>query len=96
MFIVAVVILGLLLVPPLVFVAVYREHLYEGHPPGIVIPYLYLVVGFRFLAPAGAALALGAGWQAGTRHRRGLRYWALALAGLLAIGSVIAWLHDFR
>ena len=96
MFIAAVVVVGLLLVPPLVFVVVYREHLYEGHPPGIVIPYLYLVLGLRFLGPAGAALALGAGWLAGSRNRRGLRYWALALAGLLAAASVIAWLHDFR
>jgi len=97
MFITAVVILGLLLVPPVVFVAIFREDLYDGHPPAIVIPYLYLILGFRFLAPLAAALAMGSGWLAISRHRPGrLRYWAWALGIALGLASGAAWLHDFR
>jgi hypothetical protein len=97
MCIIAVAILGVLLVPPLLFLAVFGTHLRGGHPPAIVIAYLYLLFGFRFVAPLGAALALRAGWLAWSRrttHR--WRYGALALGLALGIASAYAWVHEFK
>jgi len=97
MFIIVAVILGLLLVPPLLFVAVFGANLKGGHPPAIIIPYLYLLFGFRFVAPLGAVLALGVGWLASSHSAAGrLRYGVLAVGLMLCAGSVYAWLHELR
>lgn len=97
MFIIAAVILGLLVVPPLLFFAVFGTNLRGGHPPAILIPYLYLLLGFRFVAPLGAALALGAGWLAFSRSSTApFRYGAMALGISLSVASVFAWLHEFK
>jgi hypothetical protein len=102
--IVAYTVLGLLLVPVALFFAFYfamggpaADH---GHPPAIILPYLYTIFGFRFLAPLGAVaglLSLGTGRADRTadaliaRRRR-----VLVVSIALAAGSVAAWLHGFR
>ena len=97
MFIIAVVIIGLLLLLPLLFFAVFVSNLRGGHPPVIIIPYLYLLFGFRFVAPLGATLALGSRWLAFSRSTTPrFRYGALALGISLCVVGVYAWLHKFR
>jgi hypothetical protein len=102
--IVAYSVLGLLLVPVALFFAFYfavggpaADH---GHPPAIILPYLYAIFGFRFLAPLGALaglLSLRAGrldepadGLIAQRRRVGV----VSIA--LAVGCVAAWLHSFR
>ena len=97
MLIIAVAIIGLLLVPPLLFLAVFGSNLRGGHPPAIIIPYLNLLFGFRFVAPLGATLALGSRWLAFSRSTTPrFRYGALALGISLCVVGVYAWLHKFR
>jgi hypothetical protein len=76
------VILGLLLVPPLLFLAFYfaagGPKADTSHPPAILIPYLYLYFGLRFAAPAAAAALL------------------VAAGFAFSLASVAAWLHQFR
>jgi hypothetical protein len=97
MFLIAVAILGVLLVPPLLFLAVFGAHLGSGHPPAIIIPYVYLLFGVRFVAPVGATLAFGATWLAFSRRTSPRwRYGALALGISLGVASVCAWRYDFK
>ncbi len=97
----AYVILGVLLVPPVLFFVFYYAAggaaSDTGHPPAIILPYLYVVLGFRFLAPVGAAMSLIAAALAFSRAMpaRG-RYLPLASGVLLLCGSAAAWLHQFR
>jgi hypothetical protein len=102
--IVACSVLGLLLVPVALFFAFYfamggpaADH---GHPPAIILPYLYAIFGFRFLAPLGAVaglLSLRVGRMDEpadgliARRRR-----VLVVSIALAVGSAAAWLHGFR
>jgi len=97
MFVIAAVAFGLLTVPPLLLLALVINNPGGGHPPAIVIPYLYLILGFRFVAPVGAALAFCAGWLAYSRNSAfRFRKWSVALGILLTAGSVYAWLHGFK
>jgi hypothetical protein len=96
----AYTILGLLLVPPALFLAFYfamgGTQADSGHPPAIVLPYLYLILGFRFLGPVGAAVSF---WAASLAFSRALPAWTgyrlLALGTVFAIGCAAAWLHQF-
>jgi hypothetical protein len=95
------VILGLLLVPPILFFAFYfaagGPKSDTGHPPAILIPYLYVFLGFRFLAPIGAAAFLAAAWLAIMRAMPAwTRFRALALGLFFCCSSAVAWLHQFR
>jgi hypothetical protein len=97
--IVAYTVTGLLLVPTAIFFVVYfalggpaQDH---GHPPAIIIPYLYLLFGFRFVAPAGAAAGLAAALLPSREHTKA-RYVVLAVGAFLVLGCVVAWLHEFR
>jgi hypothetical protein len=99
-FIVASVLLGLLVVPPLLF-AVFlalSPGRSGGHPPPIIIPYLYLLYGLRFVAPAAGLLFLLGALLPGARaaaspRRRGI---AIVLGALLLLGCAAAWLHSLR
>lgn len=94
------VILGFLLVPPILFFAYFAvggPKSDTGHPPAILIPYLYVLYGFRFLAPIGAVASLTAAWLAFSRAMPiGIRYRPLALGIFFCCGSALAWLHQFR
>lgn len=95
------VILGLLLVPPILFFALYfaagGAKLDTGHPPAIIIPYLYVLLGFRFVAPLGAAVSLTAAGLAFSRAMpAATRYVPLAVGAFFSGGSALAWLHQFR
>ena len=93
----ALVILGLLIVPPLLLLPFVISNPGHGHPPAIIIPYLYVLFGFRYAAPVGAVLALGAGWLAFSRDATPrFPYGSFALAILFGVGSALAWLHGFR
>lgn len=95
------VILALLLVPPLLFFALYfaagGPKLDTGHPPAIVIPYLYVLLGFRFVAPLGAAVSLTAAGLAISRAMpAAAKYLPLAVGAFFCGGSALAWLHQFQ
>ena len=99
LFIVATVLLGLLVVPPLLFVVflALTPGRSGGHPPPIVIAYLYVLYGLRFVAPAaGLLFLLGAllpGARAASPRRQGI---AIVLGTLLLLSCAVAWLHSFR
>lgn len=96
LFVAATVLFALLIVPPLLLLPLVISNPGSGHPPAIIIPYLYLIFGFRFVAPVGAILALSAGWLAFSRDTTPrFRYSAVALGILFAAGSAYAWLHRF-
>lgn len=95
------VILGLLLVPPILFFAFYfaagGTKADTGHPPAILIPYLYVLLGFRFVAPLGAAVSLVAGALAFSRAMpAAARYAPLVLGTFFCASSAFAWLHKFQ
>lgn len=97
LFILSVVIFALLVVPPLLFLAVLGFNPGGGHPSPIIIPYLWVLFGFRFAAPVGAVLALASAWIAFSRGATpGFRYGALALGIIFCVTSVYAWIHQFR
>lgn len=94
------VILGVLLVPPMLFLAIYfaagGTGADTGHPPAIILPYLYVILGFRFLAPVGAVLSVTAARLAYSRSLPArTRYRLLALGIFFTLGCVAAWLHQF-
>ena len=96
MLVISLVILGLLVVPPLLFVAIFGME-GGGHPPPIIIPYLYVLFGFRFAAPVAAVLAFASAWSAFSRGATpAIQYGAAALGTLLCLASGYAWFHQFK
>lgn len=97
----AYVVLGALLIPPILFFAFYfaagGPAADKGHPPAIIIPYVYVLLGLRFVAPVGMLVSLAA---AGLAVSRAMPFWMrfrmLLLALLFGAGSVFAWLHQLR
>lgn len=93
----SVVIFALLVVPPLLFLAVLGFNPGGGHPSPIIIPYLWVLLGFRFAGPVAAVLALASASMAFSRGASfRFRYGALVLGILLCLGSVTAWIHQFK
>ncbi len=92
--VIALVILGLLVVPPALFVAVFGTDGGGGHPPAIALVYLYVWFGFRFAAPVAGGLALAASGLAFTRVATPrMRWGTLGLGVFLCLASAVAWFH---
>ncbi|MGH7151059.1 MAG: hypothetical protein ACREIU_10190 [Planctomycetota bacterium] len=90
----ALVVLGLLVTPPALFVAIYGTEGGGGHPPAICLVYLYAWFGFRFAAPVAGGLALAASRLAFSRAATPwMRWGSLGLGVFLCLASAVAWFH---
>jgi hypothetical protein len=85
----------LLVVPPACFMAIYDASEDHGHPPAIIIPILWVYLGFRFVAPLGVIVSTIALLKKNTITARSLNYLRAACILLLA-GSSVAWYFYFN
>jgi hypothetical protein len=79
--------LGIVLVPPILFCLVFLPWLDEGHVPAIVLPLAYVFFVAPIVSPIGLWLSARA-FKANVANRP----WTLLLIAIFIIGSVTSWI----